>query len=240
MMKAGLFCLALCAVATPVRAQMKWTDRIFVNANVGVQAGSSDLAITTPFELYDEQGSVASTMDVKGGALFDASAGYKVWRNLAVGVAYTWTRGTSDAAIVALVPDFFLHDAPRTLNASAAGMKGTQHSINLTGTWMVPVTDKIDAGVVFGPTIFNVRQDVPNSVSVTEPGPALAGIGVEKVSKTTVGIHLGVDVTYMLNKRYGVGGLARYTWGSVDFPNASDSVKVGGFQIGAGVRVRLQ
>jgi hypothetical protein len=43
----------------------------------------------------------------------------------------------------------------------------------------------------------------------------------------------------MVTPRYGVGGLARYSRGSIDLDNASDSLKVGGFQIGAGLRVRF-
>jgi hypothetical protein len=39
--------------------------------------------------------------------------------------------------------------------------------------------------------------------------------------------------------RVGVGGLARYTWGSVDLAGATKSLTVGGFQIGAGVRLRF-
>lgn len=238
-MNAGLLCLALCAVATPARAQMTWTDKIFVNANVGAQVGSSELTVTTPFEIYGEQGTVTSTQDVKGGGLFDVSAGYKVWRNLAIGVGYTRTSGKADAAVTAQVPDFFLHDNLRPVSASASDVKHTEQAVNITGTWMVPVTDKIDVGVVFGPTFFTVKQEVPNSVAVTEPGPSVASVGVEEVSKSAVGIHIGVDVSYMVTKRYGVGGLARYTRGSVDIPNASESLEVGGFQIGGGVRVRF-
>ncbi len=44
----------------------------------------------------------------------------------------------------------------------------------------------------------------------------------------------------MLNPRFGVGGIARYTWGSADLDETSDdSLTLGGFQIGAGLRVRF-
>jgi hypothetical protein len=234
-----MLCLVLCAVATPAYAQMKWTDQITVNANLGAQVRSSDLTVTTPFELYDEQGSVTSTQDVKTGAFFDISAGYKVWRNLAVGIGYTRASGKADASISAQVPDDLRTDSPRSVTASASGVKHTENAVNISGTWMVPFTDKIDIGVVFGPTIFSVKQEVPNSLSVNEPGPVVTSVGVGDVKETTVGIHLGVDVSYMLNKRYGVGGLARYSWGSIDIPNATESLTVGGFQIGAGVRIRF-
>jgi hypothetical protein len=60
------------------------------------------------------------------------------------------------------------------------------------------------------------------------------------VDKTTIGIHFGVDVTYMVNPRFGFGGIARYTWGSADLAGTDeDSLTLGGFQIGGGLRVRF-
>jgi opacity protein-like surface antigen len=236
---AGLFCLAFCAVATPARAQMTWTDKAFVNANVGIQTGSQNFTVTTPFEIYGETGSVTSTMDAKGGGFFDVAAGYKVWRNLAIGVGYSWTRGSSDAPVSASVPDPLFFDQLRAVNAMASDVNHQEQALHLTGTWMVPVTDKVDVGLAFGPTIFFIKQDVPNGVDVTEPGPSVSRVNVGSLDETTVGFHLGIDVTYLVTPRLGVGGLARYTRGSVDVENASENLKAGGFQVGAGLRVRF-
>jgi len=49
----------------------------------------------------------------------------------------------------------------------------------------------------------------------------------------------GLDVTYLVTPRYGAGVLLRYTRGSIDIEGATDSLAVGGFQIGAGLRVRF-
>jgi hypothetical protein len=43
----------------------------------------------------------------------------------------------------------------------------------------------------------------------------------------------------MITKRFGVGGLARYAWGSATIEGATDKLKLGGFQIGGGARVRF-
>jgi hypothetical protein len=104
---------------------------------------------------------------------------------------------------------------------------------------MIPVTDKIDVGLAFGPSIFMIGQDIPNAVEVTEPGPSITGVSVESIDETAVGFHLGVDVTYLLTPRVGIGALARFTHGSTEVDNASDSLKAGGFQLGAGVRFRF-
>ena len=236
---AGLMCLVACAVASPASAQATWTNQGFVNANVGVQVGSQDFTVATPFEIYGEAGSVSSTMDVSGGGLFDVSGGYKVWRNLAVGLGYSFTRGSADAAVSASVPDPLLFDQPRQVSGTAPDLDHQEQALYLTGTWMVPVTEKVDVGLAFGPTIFFVKQEVANGVDVTEPGPSLNRVNVGSIDETAVGIHLGVDVTYLVTPRIGVGGLARYSWGAIDVENASDDLKAGGFQIGAGVRIRF-
>ena len=64
-------------------------------------------------------------------------------------------------------------------------------------------------------------------------------MAVDRVTKRTVGAHVGLDVAYMITKRFGVGGLARYTWGTADFAGATDKLTVGGFQIGGGLRARF-
>jgi hypothetical protein len=56
-------------------------------------------------------------------------------------------------------------------------------------------------------------------------------VGVEEVDESAVGVHFGLDVNYMVNKRFGVGGMARYVWGSADVENAGDKLSLGGFQI---------
>jgi hypothetical protein len=218
---------------------MTWTDRGFANINLGVQGGSSDLATTSGFELYGEQGSLATTQEVGGGGLFDFSVGYKVWRNLAVGIGYSRTGSDADVAIAASVPDPNFFDRPRPVSSVSEGAEHSQNAIHIQGTWIMPVTDTMDVGFSFGPTIFNVSQDIPSAVTVNEPGPTLASTSLTREKETTVGINLGVDVNYFFNPRFGAGVLARYTFGSVDFDGADDSVGVGGFQIGGGLRVRF-
>ena len=239
-MKAGLLCLAMCAAVTPkAHAQMTWTDKAFVNVTGGAQAGSRSLETERSFELYEEQARVASSQDVKGGAFFDISAGYKVWRNLALGLGYSRSGSNTNATVAASIPDPVLHDSPRAISASVTGLKHTESAVHLMGVWMVPVTDKIDVGLSAGPSIFMVTQGMPGTLTVTEPGPSVTNSTAVNVDKTTVGIHFGVDVTYLVTKRWGVGGLARYTWGSVGLEGASDKLTVGGFQIGGGVRLRF-
>ena len=239
-MKAGFLSLALCAAIAPsAHAQMTWTDKAFVNVSFGGQAGSHTLATSSSFDLYEETGTVNSSQKVGGGGLFDISGGYKVRRNLVAGIGYSHSGSSASAAITALVPHPVFTDQPRTVTASASDLSHSENQIHLFAAYMIPVTDKVDVGISLGPSIFTVSQEVPAGLSVSEPGPTVSQVNIDKSSKTSAGFNLGLDVTYLLNPRWGVGGLLRYTRGSVDVKNATDNLTVGGFQIGVGVRYRL-
>ena len=235
--------LAVCALSAPAaEAQMTWTDQGFVNASIGVQGGSRSLATSTEFTIYDETGSLTTTQDVGGGAFFDVSGGYKVWRNLAVGIGFSRVGSEADVAVQASVPDPGVFDRPRAATANVSGSQYSELAIHLSGTWMMPVTDKVDVGFAFGPTIFLVSQDMPTALTpdnISEPGPTIQQIGLTSVDNTTVGVHFGLDATYLVTPRIGVGVLVRYSVGSADLAGATDGLTVGGFQIGGGLRLRF-
>ena len=239
--KAAALCFIFCATVAPsASAQMKWTDQGFANISVGGQAGSHTLATSTTFDLYDEQAQVETTQKVKGGGLFDINGGYKVWRNLVAAIGYSRTSSKSDASVAASIPDPVFTDRPRGITASAPGLKHSEQAINLMGVWMVPVTDKIDAGLSFGPSIITVKQQIPSTLTIAEPGPTVSGLATQSAKKTVGGINLGVNVAYLVTKQYGVSGFLRYTWGSADLDGATKSLTVGGLQIGVGGHYRFQ
>jgi len=218
---------------------MKWTDKGFANINIGAQSGSHDVETNTTFTVYDEDAHVNTTQKTGGGFLFDLNGGYKVWSNLVVAVGYTFMSDSTDGAVTAAIPDPAVFDRLRNVTATADNLSHAEHAINFSGVWMVPVTDKVDVGISFGPTIFMVKQELPDTITFTEPGPTVTGINKKDVDKTTAGVNFGVDVTYLLTKKAGIGGMLRYTWGSVDLDGTSDKLTVGGFQIGVGARYRF-
>ncbi|HET7695843.1 MAG TPA: outer membrane beta-barrel protein [Vicinamibacterales bacterium] len=239
-----ILALGLCAVPHIASAQtMQWTDKGYVTFNVGAQVGSDDLDTNSTFSLYDETGTVSSTQRVKGGAFFELGGAYRVWgRNVLAGVSFTRMSSDSNVALTASIPDPVFFDRPRSVTASQSGAQHAENAIHLNAIWMMPVANKLDLGIFGGPTIFMVKQDTIGALtssSVTEPGPAI-NAPLSEVKKTTAGINFGVDVQYLVRKDIAVGGIARYSWGSVDIDGASGSLGVGGFQIGVGVRYRLK
>jgi len=228
------------AASAPAFAQtMQWTDKGYISVNGGLQAGSDTLDTSSTFSLYDETASVTSTQKVKGGAFFDIGGAYRVWgKNLLAGVSFSHTSSDADVSVIAIIPDPIRFDQPRTVNQTVGGAKHTESVVHISAIWMIPVANKIDVGLFAGPSIFLINQQTIGTPTVTEPGPIVSTPLVE-IKKSSGGLHAGIDVQYMIAKQWGVGGLARYTWGSATIAGATEKLTLGGFQIGAGARVRF-
>jgi hypothetical protein len=237
---AGILALCLCAAPRVASAQaMQWTDKGYVTVNGGYQAGSHDLSESGSFPLYDETATFSSTNKVKGGGMFDIGGAYRVWgNNLLAGVSVSHVSSKSDGTLTGSIPDPVFFDRPRNVSKTFTDLEHSETAVHIDAIWMWPVANKLDIGLSAGPTIFNVHQDTIPSLTITEPGPTVTTTTVS-TSKTTVGFNAGIDVQYMIAKKWGVGGLMRYSVGSVSLPGASDKLTVGGFQIGAGARLRF-
>ena len=240
MTKAGILALCLCAAPSMVSAQtMQWTDKGYVAVSGGAQVGSDDLNTSSTFTIYDESASVSSAQKVKGDGFFDIGGAYRVWgRNLLAGINYSHTASDTDVSVNASIPDPRVFDRPRTVSASQSGAKHKENAVHLSAIWMMPVANKLDVGIFAGPSIFAIKQQTISDLTVTEPGPNVSA-PLRDVKKTTVGVNLGVDLQYLVWKKWAVGGLARYSWGSASISGASKKLTVGGFQIGAGARYRF-
>lgn len=235
---AVLACGLVLSSATPALAQVQWADKGFVNLSAGLQIGTSDVSSTQTFDLYGETATLASAQDVKGGLFIDGQAGYRVWRNLAVGVGVSFISSKSDAAITGSIPDPILFDSPRTATVTAADLAHRETWFAGLLTWAMPVTDKIDVFFSGGPAFVQVEQELPSAASVSEPGPTLTNVSVTKFSESGIGFVVGADLRYMITSRVGLGALAKFSAASVDL-NESTKIDAGGFQLGAGVRIKF-
>ncbi len=240
---AAILALCLCAAPRMVSAQtMQWTDKGYATVNGGAQVGSHNLDSSSTFSLYDETATVTTSQKVKGGGFFDIGGAYRVWgNNLLAGVSFSHTASDSSVTLNASVPDPIVFDKPRTVASSQGGAKHTENVVHLAAIYMIPVAAKLDVGIFGGPSIFAAKQDTVGTLTVSEPGPTVAA-PLSRVSKTAVGGNFGVDVQYLLGKvggkPLGVGVLARYSVAKASFGN-TNKVTLGGFQIGAGARIRF-
>jgi hypothetical protein len=63
------------------------------------------------------------------------------------------------------------------------------------------------------------------------------------LTASKMGFNVGADLTFRFANNFGVGGMMRYSSATVtlqsDGSDATSDVKVGGFQVGAGIRIRF-
>jgi opacity protein-like surface antigen len=250
MRKSVLLVLACATLMLPSTARAQFVPvegKIIVSANVGVQAGGSDLERNSTFDLYDEQASVDVTQEIKGGAFFEFGAQYKINRSYGIGLTYGYLTSKGDGAVSGSLPHPLFFDQPRTFTASATDLTRKENSWHFQAVYYIPFTEKVDFAVSGGPSLFNVKQQLIRNVNFSENPPNFTSVTIDSVevvepTDSGWGFNLGVDMTYALTPHLGVGAIVRYTHGNIEF-NLSDTqtadVKAGGFQIGGGVRYKF-
>ena len=217
-------------------------SKAFVSISVGGQFQSHDFTGVTTFPLFGETGSVTANQTVGSGFVFDASGGYRFAGNVFAGnlagaVGVSTFNGSGAAAAVASIPNPLFVGKPAivTFDASQYGdLQQTNVAINFQIVWMKTIRPRLDLAAFGGPSVIHVSQDIASATPVLNTTPT-----VERQTATTGKAGtVGVDLTYRMNDRYGVGGFVRYLGGSVDLP-AVENLGIGGVQAAGGIRVRF-
>jgi hypothetical protein len=210
--------------------------KLFGSISAGGQLQSHEFSQETTFTLFDEQGSVAANQTVDSGFVFDASVGYRLRNNFAVGIGFSTFNSSGEAAALASIPNALFGGKPTVVAfgpSDYGDLSQTTQSVNFMAMWMMPLTSRFDLTVFGGPSIIHVNQEMA-SVS-TDSATAAADSQSGTTGKAGIA---GVDVTYRLTGRYGIGGFIRYAGGSVSLDSVDD-LTVGGVQAGGGIRFKF-
>jgi hypothetical protein len=223
---------------------MQWEGKGFATIGFGIQGNSRDFTTRSEPIINDEPALITSAQNVGSGLLFEISGGYRVWRNLIVGLGYSHFGDSSASTVTAAIPHPLVSDTPRNASASVGDLGHSENGFHFTATWMIPVTDKIEVGVFGGPSVFSVGQDLVSDVGYTESADftsvTLNDPVITEENVTAVGVNIGAEVTYLLRPRYGITGFMRYAGATADFDGVDGGdLKVGGFHIGFGFRYRF-
>jgi len=249
-----VFRLTVCVIGLTLLASqafaqaLPWEGRGYINLNYGMQVKSASLVTTTEtFPLYDEQGKLSSSQEIDSQAPFlDVGAGFRLFGNFGLGFAYSRLSTEGSAVVTATVPSPIVYDQPRTANSTATGLKHVEQGYHFQAVWMLPITDKFDVVFSGGPTLFQLEQDLVTSPQISEVGPPYSAVNLTMstvtMSDSQIGFNVGADLTYRFANNVGVGAMVRYAAATVGLAPEGGSaldVKVGGFQIGGGIRLRF-
>lgn len=225
--------------------------RGYLNLNMGAQIQDQTFTDSSTFTIYGETGAVAAGHTVGGGQLFDISAGMRVWRSLSIGIGYSTISNKNDALVTARVPHPIVFGQSRQATVTAESLEHSENAVHLQFSWLIPLTNKFDVSVFAGPSFFTVRQDVatiraPQDIRDAAPftSVTITSVSITDVKDSAVGVHIGVDGTYLVRPMFGVGIFLRYAGASLELPVTAGStrdedLKAGGFQAGGGLRVRF-
>jgi hypothetical protein len=118
-------------------------------------------------------------------------------------------------------------------------------AIHLDGMLLLPISEPFQVSVFGGATWFQVKQDVIQEITLEENFPfdevSLGEVTLEEQKGSGWGYNVGVDASYFFTQYVGVQGMARFSKGTVTLgpEDNESSVKAGGLQVGAGLRVRF-
>lgn len=181
----------------------------------------------------------------------DASAGVRVWSNLAVGVGVTYLRTRQSVDVRGTVPHPLFYDRPRQVRQQPDGFRRTEVAAHLQGSWTIPLAGRLDLALSAGPSFLFVKHDSVSAVAVQEVGApydqARAVATRAAVRKRVRGANVGVDLTYHFVARRnpgtlfwsaGIGIFARWTTATAA-PEPDQPIEAGSLQAGAGLRFRF-
>ena len=94
--------------------------------------------------------------------------------------------------------------------------------------------------------MMTVKQTAVVGASAAEVGSpfteiTLEGLEYRLLTKRGFGFNVGMDFSYMFRDNYGAGVFVQYVGGAVNFQedNGPDGLRVGGIQLGGGLRIRF-
>ncbi|HKY22644.1 MAG TPA: hypothetical protein VJM31_15635 [Vicinamibacterales bacterium] len=240
MIPAALAALLCVVVSSTAAAQTQDPTTFFLDINAGGQTQSRSFETTTSFPLHGETAVINTAQGVSGGGIFDLSVGYRFMRNFAVGLGVTTFSDTGDASVAASIPSPAAFNRPASVSTSMSDLKHREVATHLmlVYTRLVPamvVPGNLEVALNVGPSFFNVSQDLVTAAVPT--GTQNLNLSTHRERATAVGANIGVNVNYLLRPNYGAGVFLRYAGASADFDTAG-KLKVGGLQLGIGLRLR--
>ena len=232
------------AAALPAAAQSTWSERVHISVNGAFQTTTNDFGDRFEFERNLETGSTDVDYPVQGGFIFDAGAGYRLWKNFAAGVSVSYFTRDDVAATTTSVPHPFFFNQPREVTGEATGVKRSETAVHVQAMYLIKGGDRLRVVLSGGPSFFTVEQDLVTEVVITETYPfdtaTFDSARKSREKGSAPAFNVGADVMWMLTRTFGVGGLVRFSRASIDLDAPASrtiSVDAGGVFAGGGIRL---
>jgi hypothetical protein len=231
-------------------------QRVWVDANVGVEwAGEQDYSVVATRLINGQDATFQADYHLPVDVMFDLGGGVLVTRTIGLGVSFASSRHDDPALLAIDIPHPVL-TAPNATDSDTSdrSLRRSEATLHIHGAYVTPRRDQLEMRVYGGPSYFRIQQDAIEDIRYTQQflpfdpvnevditGEAVSRIPYDEA--TGWGFHAGVDIGWFYTPALGLGFAGRYSRGQVEVldPLGGDRVDlvVGGFQLGAGVRVRF-
>ena len=218
-------------------------SRAFFNIGAGAQPLRQTIEINPCVaepglcQKYGETGTITGTQHIGNGPIVDFNGGYRVWRNLSIGVGVSSFSKEGESTVTASIPHPLFFDQFKTSTQTATALEHGERTVYVQALWFIPITDKVDVAVGGGPAFVRITQGFISAFSVPA-GTQNLTIATSTQTATATGGIVGVDGTYLITRNIGAGLFVRYLSASTTIAGFGD-LKAGGFHAGLGARVRF-
>jgi hypothetical protein len=220
--------------------------RTVLAVNTGYQATSNDFHDEVMFRGNAEDGEFDTDYHVTSGPTLDVAGSRQIWRWLGVGGGVSRFSRSTPATLSGSVPHPFFFNRPRTIDGSISGLGRDELSLHAQLRAVLPVQRNLQLSLFGGPSWFRVRQGIVTDISYDEEYPydqAFFREGQTRVeTESALGFNAGADVAFFFARRTGIGASIQLSSATVNLVSADGgvrSVKAGGIQTGAGLRLRF-
>jgi hypothetical protein len=239
--------IGVCAITFTAVGPADAQERLRISANVGQQASTTTVSQEQLFDRYFEQGSFTFERTIPQSVIYDFGAMVRVWRGLYAGGAFSVFDQTGAGTVNGRVPHPLQFNKPRTTTGEIPNANRREFGEHITVGWAIPASGGLDFILSGGPSFFNTQQLFVTRLNFSlqdEVFPfdelAFPRADTETLRDNVFGYNAGVDMTWRINRRIGLGLLVRYSAGKKEFtPTGALPVEVttGGLHAGGGMRV---
>lgn len=243
----------VCLLAVPAVARAQrggWVD-----VNFGVAASTAEEETFTYTDtIYQETRTFGSGYPKPStGASFDFGGGFMFTPLLGLGVTFSGQGHKDQAALAITVPHPYFFNRPATAAAPTEDKLTRAEGAMHIQLMVAPVhTDNFRFRVFGGPTYHRLKADMVQDIEYTQLAFSFSTSNVVEIDRydaveaegTGWGYHAGADVSWFFSRVVGIGGLVRFTGGTVTLDpepmsEIEQDVKVGGIHAGGGLRLRF-
>ena len=228
--------------------------RIWVDVNFGM-ASSAATASTYSFEteLFLEPLVLGARYPKPSGAMgIDIGGGYMVTRQFGAGVTVSGFGHNDAAELSLLVPHPFHYNASASATGGTPALERRERAVHLEAAFVPFSNGRLSLRVFGGPSFFGYRADMVRDMDFDQTATVDENVNVVNITSadlvdvtaSAVGGHAGASFSYFFTGTLGAGAFARYSGATVELTpepmsEVTQKVKVGGFTVGAGLRLRF-